>query len=326
MTLTRRQILQWTSAIAAGTLVSEGLVNVTRALAAQPSRNPILWFALEGGGHTQLTHLTRELPEFLDLVTTQFQVERYDWLEPAGVDVKTNPFPSAPVLVLEGVPSKADLMGERYSALRNELSRAKAVVMLGTEACYGGFLTPTEDLNAFQALCKTSSTPVVKLPGIPVPPHHIVGTLAYLELGFPRVDAFRRPVMYYSETVCQRCERRGDLEQGRFSESLGEPGCLYLRGCKGPVTHNTCAVNKWNGGENWCVGAGSPCTGCSDPSYPDFGGLGLYGRLPGDQMGIHSTLSQQVETAGWGMFGLAGMGLALHLLKKYLRFDSEPHS
>ena len=97
-----------------------------------------------------------------------------------------------------------------------------------------------------------------------LPPQHVVGVLAYLEyFGFPALDGHGRPLLYYGRTVCETCERRIDLDNGRFARSFGEEGCLLRLGCKGLVTHNSCSTARWNGGENWCVGVGGPCVGWS---------------------------------------------------------------
>jgi hydrogenase small subunit len=168
-------------------------------------------------------------------------------------------------------------------------------------------------------LCRVEKTPLIKLPGIPVPPHHLIGTLSHLQfVGFPRLDAQYRPELYYGETVCATCERRGDLESGRFASALGRTGCLFRLGCRGPITHNTCSSARWNGGVNWCVGAGGPCTGCAEPGYPDHGGLGLYGRVPGDALAAHSFVLENLDIAGKTLFGLTGLGIGIHLLRKKL--------
>ncbi len=147
----------------------------------------------------------------------------------------------------------------------------------------------------------------------------LIGTLSHLQfLGFPRLDAQHRPELYYSDTVCQTCERRGDLEAGRFAAALGEAGCLLRLGCKGPVTHNTCSAVRWNGGVNWCVGAGGPCTGCAEPGFPDHAGLGLYGRVPGDQMSARSLVLENLDFGGKVLVALTGLGIGLHVIRRRL--------
>ena len=84
----------------------------------------------------------------------------------------------------------------------------------------------------------------------------------------------RRPVDYYGpETVHDNCPRRQDHENKVFAQALGEAGCLNRLGCRGQETHSDCPIRKWNSaaqgesGVNWCIGAGNPCHGCTEPSF-----------------------------------------------------------
>ena len=45
--------------------------------------------------------------------------------------------------------------------------------------------------------------------------------------------------------------------------------CLNNLGCKGQWTYADCATRKWNNGVSWCVGADSPCQGCTQSGFPD---------------------------------------------------------
>ena len=327
MSLSRREVLKLLVATATSPIWSPALARVVKVMAAQPSTTPIVWIN-QGTDHANLlAQLGQQLPDFLSLVSEKWQLGQFPPLAPTGYHPASKSFSSAPVLVLETLPSNAEMapVKDQENAFRELIGQAKAVILLGTEVCFGGLQVPADDVATFHALCRELKTPVIKLPGIPVPPHHVVGTLAHLDMvGFPRLDAYRRPVMYYGETVCTHCERRKDLENGRFASTLGQAGCLLELGCKGPITHNTCATTRWNGGENWCVGAGGPCTGCSDPGYPNHGGLGLYGRLPADRLGAHSALLRHVDGLGWGLLGLAGAGAAIHLARKLMSNHDEP--
>ena len=57
--------------------------------------------------------------------------------------------------------------------------------------------------------------------------------------------------------------------------ALSMPGCLSPMGCKGVSTYCDCPTRMWNSGAaatpgvNWCIGAGSPCIGCTQPNFPD---------------------------------------------------------
>ncbi|MDH4226041.1 MAG: hypothetical protein OEW12_10385, partial [Deltaproteobacteria bacterium] len=273
MKITRREMLKWTTAAATSGLWLSALGRMTEALAAQTPQTPILWVS-QGADHNNfLAQLGQRLPSFLELVSSHWNLRQYETLAPSDSGFSYEKSISAPILVIEAIPSPERMKSEEGKGLLQALTQAKAAIFLGTDVCYGGMVTPSATVNDFQKICRDQSTPIINLPGIPVPPHHLVGTLGHLDLiGFPRLDAFRRPTLFYGELVCAKCENRAMLENGVFAGEWGQKGCLLQLGCKGPVTHNSCASHKWNGGESWCVGAGGACTGCSEPGYPDHGG------------------------------------------------------
>lgn len=314
MALTRRQLLQCLAATACGGSILQALEEIAHALAEHDAPSPVIWIN-EGGDHLNfLGQLGSDIPTLLELAVTRWNLVHYEPLGVGATETMVAPN-SAAIVILEVLPAESVPAHPDHWPF-NAIAQAKALILLGSDACFGGVRWPNSEVERLERYCREHSTPVIKLPGVPVPPHHLLGTLGHLELvGFPRLDRFRRPTLYYGETVCQRCERRGDLERGHFAEWFGDAGCLALLGCKGPITHNSCAVQKWNGGVNWCVGAGAPCAGCSEPGYPHHGGLGLYGRLPGDRMGMHSALLQNTSTIGWVFFALAGLGVGLKILR-----------
>lgn len=318
MLLSRRELLRLLVASAGGAAWLQATGRLAGALTAQPDRPVVLWMN-EGGADLSLLPLLGQLvPNFLELVTLQWNVQAHDGVLPwQPGDGKQDG--TAPIVVLETLPPADALVAQAETPLIQHLGAAKAAVLLGTDACYGGLTVPHETVRAFERLCRALKTPLIRLPGVPTPPQHLVGTLAHLELfGFPRLDAYGRPVLYYGETVCSACERRADLDAGRFALDFGEPGCLLKLGCKGLVTHNTCSTARWNNGENWCVGAGGACTGCSEPGFPDHGGIGLYGRLIGGAEGVRPVVWGTVERVGYGLLGLTGVGLGLQALRRWL--------
>jgi hypothetical protein len=314
MPLSRRSLLKWIALTAGGAAVT-ATARLTSALAAQGNPAPLLWVNDDGADLNLLAQLGRDLPDFLELVSARWDVAGFDALQGAGVSLPVDGFSSAPVVLLEAIPdpAEADLPLERW------VEQAKAVIFLGTEACYGGIRTTLEDVRRVEALCRGHKTPFLKLPGVPVPAHHIVGVLSHLEfVGFPALDSQYRPELYYGQVICEHCERSGDLEAGRYAEFLGDRGCLLRLGCKGPVTHNSCSQVRWNGGENWCVGAGGPCVGCCEPGFPDHGGLGLYGRLPGDRLAPRSPLLRAGDRLGKALLGVTAAGIALHQARRWV--------
>jgi hydrogenase small subunit len=169
-----------------------------------------------------------------------------------------------------GVP-----MTDRVRALGRN---ARAVVALGTCASYGGVPgsggNPTGCVGVKSFLeGEGIGVPVVNVPGCPPHPAWFVETVAHLLLfGLPRpgdLDEVGRLRSVYQGLIHENCPRRGDFDVGRFARAFGEPGCLYELGCKGPYTDARCPAHRWNGGVNWCIGAGHPCLGCCEPEFPD---------------------------------------------------------
>lgn len=155
---------------------------------------------------------------------------------------------------------------------------ALAVVALGTCASYGGIPAaggnPTGCVGVKEFLEREGiATPVVNVPGCPPHPLWFVETVAHLLCGLPGrgdLDEAGRIRSVYQGLIHENCPRRADFDVGRFAHAFGEPGCLYELGCKGPYTDARCPAHRWNGGVNWCIGAGHPCLGCSEPEFPDL--------------------------------------------------------
>lgn len=155
---------------------------------------------------------------------------------------------------------------------------ALAVLALGTCAAFGGIAAgapnPAGCISVSEVFRRQNiATPLLNIPGCPPHPDWFVGTVAQvLLLGLPKaeeLDDHKRPKAFYGQLVHENCPRRAYFEEGKFARSFSEPGCLNELGCKGPVTYADCPLRLWNGGTNWCIGAGSPCIGCVEPGFPD---------------------------------------------------------
>ena len=217
------------------------------------------------------------------------------------------------ILVVEGaIPTGAngDYCGvanglTMVDAMRRFAPSATHIVAVGTCATYGGIAAarpnPTGALGVKDALTYIGvSKPVVNIPGCPIHPDWLVGTLIDVLTGATlSLDSNGRPTKYYGAIVhnncqylssfnsyysselshannrsCLSCHSNSDSDI-RGAKVLGATGCLFALGCKGRQTYCDCSTRKWNSaaksqnGINWCVGAGSPCYGCTQPNFPD---------------------------------------------------------
>lgn len=194
------------------------------------------------------------------------------------------------ILVVEGAIPTAQggiygVIGEERGKAASVVSRleslagnALAVIALGTCASFGGIPAakpnPTGCLGVKEALKAAKiATPVVNIPGCPPHPDWFAGSLASILLfGLPKsedLDEHGRPKAFFGKLIHENCPRRAYYDEGKFAKKLGDPGCLYELGCKGPVTYADCPTRLWNNGVNWCVGSGAPCMGCCEPGFPD---------------------------------------------------------
>ena len=156
---------------------------------------------------------------------------------------------------------------------------AAAIVCVGTCSSFGGipFANPNPT-GARPVSDIITDRPIVNVSGCPPIAEVITGTLLlYVTTGkVPELDAHGRPLVFFGNSIHDRCYRRPFYDRGLFAKTFDDEGarngwCLYELGCKGPTTYNACATIKWNGGVSFPIESGHPCLGCAEPSFWDGG-------------------------------------------------------
>ncbi|MFP4317155.1 MAG: hydrogenase small subunit [Desulfovibrionales bacterium] len=190
--------------------------------------------------------------------------------------------PEGYILVMEGAIPTGDggvygkIGGKTMLDLGKELSaNASAIIAMGACSCFGGIQAAEPNPTGSKSTSEALGVQTINIAGCPPNPYNFVGTVVHLlTKGMPAVDEYNRPIMFFGETVHDRCERLPHFDNGEFAPSFGSEEarkgwCLYELGCKGPYTYNNCPTVKFNQ-VNWPVQAGHPCIGCSEPKFWDW--------------------------------------------------------
>lgn len=127
--------------------------------------------------------------------------------------------------------------------------------------------------------------PVVNIPNCPGHPEALALTVVDflfqpLSSFLANLDSYGRPKRsltfgfpIYSNTIHQDCPRLKKYYDGIYSNRFGDrrAGCLELLGCQGQWVNAPCHTLGWNRqySKTSCINAGMPCTGCSEPGFPD---------------------------------------------------------
>jgi hydrogenase small subunit len=184
------------------------------------------------------------------------------------------------VLVVEGaIPVKEDGIyckvggHTAISMVKEAAADAAAVIAIGSCASWGGMPSTGPNPSGASSVSEVLGKPVMTIPGCPPNPYNFLAAVVHL-LTFgklPELDGIGRPKFAYSRLVHENCERRAHFDAGRFAAEFGDAGhrqgwCLYKLGCKGPETYANCSTIGFGeaGENNWPVGCGHPCIGCTE--------------------------------------------------------------
>lgn len=164
---------------------------------------------------------------------------------------------------------------------RKAFDSAAIIICVGTCATFGGISAAAGNRTGatpiprfLKEYCHWSdekiSQKVITLPGCPVHPIEVVGTVLDLVLTGQIVERnkFYSPRRFYDTLIHDHCPFRGSYEKKEFARYPGDHGCLFEVGCKGTITHRqVCPSRKWNAGANWCVESRFGCKGCAHPDF-----------------------------------------------------------
>ncbi len=202
------------------------------------------------------------------------------------------------VLIVEGTIEKEMIKYRKrlYLLLEHYGRQSRYIVSVGTCATFGGIFAKGSNGRSGLHFCqKERQTDFedfwqksISLPGCPVQPEVLAGTLSALNRGEPLpLDSLRRPKYFYAYTVHNGCTRNEYFEYKIDEHRFGRlEGCMfYEHGCQGTYTHGSCNKILWNKLSSKTRN-GQPCMGCTEPDFPRDGlwmtrrHMGIPARLP----------------------------------------------
>ena len=266
-------------------LSATAVPQIAEALSQIASGNaPLLWLQGQSCSGCSVSLLNSEAPTAAELLTRYVSLRFHGTLSAATGHVAMDTIHKTMeaggyLLAVEGaipagMPEACQIGHEKVSEQVAKAARnATAVVAVGSCATSGGIPgaegNPTGAVSVPQFLKDQGiATPVISVPGCPIHPDWLVGTLAHvLKFGLPELDDHGRPKAFFSRLIHEQCPRFADYEREKFAKTFGDEGCLFKLGCTGPNTHADCTIRLWNNGVNSCIHAGAPCIGCAGDEF-----------------------------------------------------------
>ncbi len=256
---------------------------VAETLRAAAGKPPVVWLQGQDCAGCSVSFLNVEQPSAADVILDKISLRYHEPLMAGSGLVAERALRETVraggyMLVVEGaIPSADDRFcmvgGRAFREILEECAKgASTVIAAGACAAFGGIPGATPSKGRGVA-AYVKNTPVVNLPQCPVHHEHLLATIVYVleHKQVPELDTHGRPLMFFSKTVHDQCERKAAYEAGNYLNDWNNPAqagwCLAEKGCKGPVTYSDCPTRKDNGGVNWCIAAGAPCQGCAEPTF-----------------------------------------------------------
>ncbi|MCT8976677.1 hypothetical protein N4T77_08710 [Clostridium sp. CX1] len=311
MNMTRRNFLKWM--IASGVAVGMGKIDFAKAeeIINNTQFVPVVWLQAAGCSGCTIAFLDMVENEVdtmytvEDLLINKIDLKYHSTLMTASaaesmeiLNAEYNN--SGYILVVEGgIPTSQDgaycIIGEKddkpwtaLQALKDFAANASSIIAIGTCSAYRGVSGAGDNITKVKAVDEILTEygdKIINLPGCPVQPYIIGGTIAKLLAGETLAkDSRKRPKDFYaadslhvraasSATGKANCPLR--TQQSGKATTLGTCGkCFENMGCRGRYDSEvkvTCYTKLW--GMDWscskgCLGSGSICIGCSSPNFP----------------------------------------------------------
>jgi hydrogenase small subunit len=300
MALSRRRFLQLIGGSTAAVGLSHlWLPQIVHAILENPNNPAVIWFQAQGCTGCAVSTLNTTYPDIARVLTEIISLEFHPTIMATAGDYAIRLLDDALqnqngkfILVVEGsVPTGAGAyctVGEKQGAPITALdwvtklgNASQAILNVGTCSAFGGIPAGKPNPTGAKPVSEIiKGKTMINIPGCPPHPDWIIGTIAHVLLyGLPELDEKLRPKVFFKGIIHENCERRYYFEEGKFAQDYSDEGCLFELGCKGPIAHCDVSIRGWNNGVNWCCRSGGPCIACTEPTFPDHEGGGLYGLL-----------------------------------------------
>jgi quinone-reactive Ni/Fe-hydrogenase small subunit len=291
--ITSSEVNQWISMVTASMHLHPGFEDVVKQGITTLNRVPIIWLELADCSGNSEAFIKTAHPSLEDLIFDYISLDYHELLMSSAGDQSESVLEHLIthqkgnyVLMVEGaiplgIDGKFLRIGQNgetgIELLKKCAEDAALIISVGACAFDGGVVAaapnPTGAVGVSEALGRDD---VINLPGCPVNPINIVGTLlSYMMFEeLPPLDKFNRPLWAYEGRIHDNCERRGHYELGEFVKEWGDEGakkgwCLFEMGCKGPYANANCPTMKFNLGTSWPVQGGHGCMGCVETKFFD---------------------------------------------------------